>query len=151
MVRNSVVIARKFLGDRPIGLVENMAAFICTACETEHVLFRGGDETDWISELGVFRLGAIPFDPELGELVDSGQSYMPPAVSGTASATTSGAASATASPAASATASPAASAAATRSASPLPVAVLAIRNIANKMLEMISKSPIPDPASEVLS
>lgn len=151
VVRKSVLIARKFLGDRPIGLVENMAAFICTACETEHVLFRGGDETDWISELGVFRLGAIPFDPELGELVDSGQSYMPPAVSGTASATTSGAASATASPAASATASPAASAAATRSASPLPVAVLAIRNIANKMLEMISKSPIPDPASEVLS
>jgi len=126
IVRKSVLIARKYLGERPIGLIENMATFICTSCETEHVLFRGGDETDWVSELGVFQLGAIPFDPELSEMVDSGQSYIPAAMSRTMGSVNGDEAS-------------------------LPVAVSAIRDVGKKLNEMISNSLVPDSTTEVMS
>jgi ATP-binding protein involved in chromosome partitioning len=122
IVRKSVLIARKYLGDRPIGLVENMATFICSSCETEHVLFPGGGNSDWISELGVHPLGSIPFDPDLSEVVDSGQSYIPFEANSTSVA-----------------------------AKPVPIAIPAIRHIAKELIQMISKSPIPDSTVGVMS
>ncbi len=119
VVRKSVLIAQKYLGDRPIGLIENMATFICTSCDTEHVLFRGGDTTDWISELGIIRLGTIPFDPELSEMIDSGRTYFP-AMNG-----------------------------ANTDAHSAPVAVPAIRQIGHDLIDMISNTLIPDSTTEV--
>ncbi len=75
VVRKSLQIARGYLGDRPIGLVENMATFVCDSCQKEHRLFPGGEETAWDAEFGVTWLGSIPFDPELSQRVDSGMMY----------------------------------------------------------------------------
>jgi ATP-binding protein involved in chromosome partitioning len=75
VVRKSLQIARKHLGDRPIGLVENMATFICDACDKEHALFPGQTERGWESEFNAVPLGSIPFDPELSLRIDSGQVY----------------------------------------------------------------------------
>jgi ATP-binding protein involved in chromosome partitioning len=75
VVRKSLQIARKYLGQRPIGLVENMATFVCDSCEKEHQLFPGGDQTDWESEFGAMILGSIPFDPDLSRNVDRGRPY----------------------------------------------------------------------------
>ncbi|MBO6573900.1 MAG: P-loop NTPase [Rhodothermales bacterium] len=69
VVRKSVTLAQEALGNRPLGLVENMATFVCTDCGKEHVLYA----SDPLDMPGVLSLGQIPFDPDFGSLLDAGR------------------------------------------------------------------------------
>ena len=76
VVRKSILLARRHVDDRPIGLVENMTEFVCDACDTVHHLFQDPGSNELLSEDGVQLLGRIPFDPRLGEETDSGNPYL---------------------------------------------------------------------------
>lgn len=69
IVRKSIRLAAEALGDRPLGLVENMTSFRCTECGHVHDLYPS-DELDLD---GITRLGEVPFDPEFGSLLDAGR------------------------------------------------------------------------------
>ncbi|MFT4603945.1 MAG: ATP-binding protein involved in chromosome partitioning [Rhodothermales bacterium] len=71
VVRKSVKLARDALGDRPIGLVENMASFECTECGHVHDLYA----SDGLDMPGVSSLGEVPFDPDFGALLDAGRAH----------------------------------------------------------------------------
>ncbi len=61
------------LGLPVIGLVENMAGYVCTACGVEGHLFPGGEDAELA---GVPVLGRVPFDPRLGRAADEGVPFL---------------------------------------------------------------------------
>lgn len=69
IVRKSIRLAAEALGDRPLGLVENMTSFRCSECGHVHDLYPS-DELDLD---GITRLGEVPFDPDFGSLLDAGR------------------------------------------------------------------------------
>ena len=71
VVRKSIALAREALGDRPLGLVDNMASFQCPDCGSSHALYSASDE----EMPGVTALGEIPFDPAFGALLDAGRPH----------------------------------------------------------------------------
>jgi len=76
VVRKSILLARRYLENRPIGLVENMTEFVCNECDTVHHLFQDPGSNELLNEDGVHLLGRIPFDPDLGLETDTGRSYL---------------------------------------------------------------------------
>ena len=59
-------------GARVLGVLENMAGFVCPHCAACAAVFgRGGGEA-LARETGVAFLGAVPLDPALGRLVEEG-------------------------------------------------------------------------------
>lgn len=71
VVRKSVKLAKEALGDRPIGLVENMASFECSECGHVHALYT----SDGLDMPGIVQLGEVPFDPDFGALLDAGRAH----------------------------------------------------------------------------
>jgi ATP-binding protein involved in chromosome partitioning len=70
--RKGLAMFRKV--DVPVlGIIENMASFVCPRCGTETAIFRAGGGERTARELGVPFLGSIPLDPAIAEGGDRGQ------------------------------------------------------------------------------
>jgi ATP-binding protein involved in chromosome partitioning len=69
--RKGLAMFRKV--DVPVlGIVENMASFVCPHCGRETAIFRSGGGERTARELGVPFLGSIPLDPAIAEGGDAG-------------------------------------------------------------------------------
>ncbi|GJL78379.1 MAG: iron-sulfur cluster carrier protein [Nitrospinaceae bacterium] len=55
-----------------IGLIENMATYVCPHCDQEGKLFEGQDVENLTSQKGVNFIGKIPFDTRVSRKTDSG-------------------------------------------------------------------------------
>jgi ATP-binding protein involved in chromosome partitioning len=55
-----------------LGVVENMASFVCPGCGEESRIFSGTTGQELASSLGVPFLGSVPLDPAVGEASDKG-------------------------------------------------------------------------------
>lgn len=71
VVHKSITAARK-LGSPLLGLIENMAGYLCPGCETLRPLFPTGKAESLAARYGICYLGSIPFDPRLCECGDRG-------------------------------------------------------------------------------
>jgi ATP-binding protein involved in chromosome partitioning len=71
VVKKSVSVARE-AGTPVLGLVENMAGYVCGACGAMGPLFNGGSGEGVAAELGIPFLGRIPFDPLMAMASDRG-------------------------------------------------------------------------------
>jgi ATP-binding protein involved in chromosome partitioning len=58
-----------------IGLVENMATYVCPHCDKEGKLFEGQDVKELSSNKEIPFLGQIPFDTRVGRPTDSGKLF----------------------------------------------------------------------------
>lgn len=76
-VRREIDFCRK-VGVPIIGLVENMAGFVCPNCKTKSEIFKPttGGAKRLAKECDVELLGSVPLDPRIGKSADSGQSFM---------------------------------------------------------------------------
>ncbi|KAJ1680200.1 cytosolic Fe-S cluster assembly factor nbp35 [Spiromyces aspiralis] len=61
-----------------LGVVENMAGFVCPHCHSESKIFypTTGGAKAMCEELGIPLLGSIPLDPQIGKACDFGQSFI---------------------------------------------------------------------------
>ncbi len=55
-----------------IGLIENMATYVCPHCDKEGKLFEGQDAEELSSRKGINYIGKIPFDTRVSRKTDSG-------------------------------------------------------------------------------
>ena len=55
-----------------LGVIENMAGFVCTKCGTEHAVFGQGRIQARVAEAGLDYLGSIPIDAEVSPRADAG-------------------------------------------------------------------------------
>ena len=74
IVKKSVTMARDILKVPIIGVVENMAFYICQHCGEEEPLFSAGETPDAAFQQVV--LGSVPFDPRLARSSDDGTLYL---------------------------------------------------------------------------
>jgi Mrp family chromosome partitioning ATPase len=76
-VRREIDFCRK-VGVRIIGLVENMAGFVCPNCKKESRIFKPttGGARRLAKETAVEFLGSIPLDPRIGKSADYGVSFL---------------------------------------------------------------------------
>lgn len=70
--RKGLAMFRK-VGVPVLGIVENMASFVCPGCGRETAIFRSGGGARTAEELGVPFLGSIPLDPAIAEGGDAGK------------------------------------------------------------------------------
>lgn len=75
-VRKELSFCKK-LGIKVLGLVENMAGFVCPCCSTKSDIFPAvtGGAAALALEFGVPFLGSIPLDPNLLRACEKGMSY----------------------------------------------------------------------------
>ena len=76
VVKKSIVVAKETLKAPPLGLVENMAAYLCPRCGAEGELFHPGDSERTAASLGIPFLGRIPFDPRISISSDQGVPFV---------------------------------------------------------------------------
>jgi len=76
-VAREIDFCRK-VGVRILGLVENMAGFVCPNCKAESQIFRPttGGAVRLAKETGVELLGSVPLDPRIGKSADYGVSFL---------------------------------------------------------------------------
>ena len=74
-VRRSVSFVGE-VGNRVLGIVENMSGFACPDCGAVHNIFNSGGGEDLAKEAGVRFLGRIPLDPEVTRSGDEGYPFM---------------------------------------------------------------------------
>ncbi|MEF2229591.1 MAG: Mrp/NBP35 family ATP-binding protein [Pseudodesulfovibrio sp.] len=74
-VRRSVSFVGE-VGNRVLGIVENMSGFACPNCGAVHNIFNTGGGEDLAAEAGVRFLGRIPLDPEVTRSGDEGYPFM---------------------------------------------------------------------------
>ena len=74
IVKKSVTMARDILKVPIIGVVENMAFYVCQHCGEEGPLFSTDETPDKAFQQTV--LGSIPFDPRLARANDNGTPYI---------------------------------------------------------------------------
>ena len=74
IVKKSVTMARDILKVPIIGVVENMASYICRHCGEEEPLFSVDESLDTAFQESL--LGSIPFDPRLARSGDDGTLYL---------------------------------------------------------------------------
>ncbi|KAI9874747.1 MAG: cytosolic Fe-S cluster assembly factor nbp35 [Pleopsidium flavum] len=75
-VRKEIDFCRK-AGIRVLGIVENMAGFVCPSCTHESQIFKAttGGARKLAKETGIPFLGAVPLDPRIGMACDYGESF----------------------------------------------------------------------------
>ncbi len=76
VVAKSITMAKKILKTPVIGLVENMAAYVCAHCGQEEALFPRGHVETLAEAHDVPFLGRIPFDPRLALAADEGALFV---------------------------------------------------------------------------
>jgi len=64
------------VGNRVLGLVENMSGFACPDCGAVHDIFNSGGGEELAKEAGVQFLGRIPMDPAVTRSGDEGFPFM---------------------------------------------------------------------------
>lgn len=64
------------IGNRVLGIIENMSGFVCSNCGTVHNIFNSGGGEALAKEAGVRFLGRIPLDPEVARSGDEGFPFM---------------------------------------------------------------------------
>ncbi len=76
-VRKEIDFCRK-AGIKVLGLVENMAGFVCPRCLNESQIFKAttGGGQQLCKDMNIPFLGAIPLDPRIGMACDYGESFM---------------------------------------------------------------------------
>ena len=74
IVKKSITMARDILQVPIIGVVENMAYYVCKHCGEPEPLFSSQNTPD--NTFDEIRLGRIPFDPKLSLSNDSGTPYL---------------------------------------------------------------------------
>lgn len=76
-VRREIDFCRK-VGIRVLGVVENMAGFVCPGCKTESQIFKPstGGAKKLAQDMGVEMLGSVPLDPRIGKSADYGVSFL---------------------------------------------------------------------------
>jgi ATP-binding protein involved in chromosome partitioning len=74
VVRKSLTLARE-RGIRVLGLVENMAGYLCPACGALGPLFEGPGGEATAARHGIPFLGRVPFDPRLATAADRGRPF----------------------------------------------------------------------------
>jgi len=76
-VRREIDFCRK-VGIRIIGLVENMAGFVCPGCKNTSQIFKPstGGAKRLAEEMNIELLGSVPLDPRIGKSADYGVSFM---------------------------------------------------------------------------
>jgi ATP-binding protein involved in chromosome partitioning len=75
VVRKSITLARES-GTRLLGLVENMAGYVCQQCGGVGRLFEGPGGERTAAQAGIPFLGRIPFDPRLAAASDHGRPFV---------------------------------------------------------------------------
>jgi ATP-binding protein involved in chromosome partitioning len=75
VVKKSIVLARE-AGTPLLGLVENMAGYVCLACGALGALFEGPGGERTAAQLGIPFFGRVPFDPRLAAAADRGQPFV---------------------------------------------------------------------------
>ncbi|MFQ5449013.1 MAG: P-loop NTPase [Nitrospinaceae bacterium] len=63
------------MGVNIIGLIENMASYVCPHCEQEGKLFEGQDILEFAKRKGIPFIGKIPFDTRMPRQTDSGSLF----------------------------------------------------------------------------
>lgn len=71
VVQKAINAARQ-RGDPLLGIVENMAGYVCTACGAVSPLFPDGQTEKMAEAMGLPLLARIPFDPRLAAETDAG-------------------------------------------------------------------------------
>ncbi|MFX1603119.1 MAG: Mrp/NBP35 family ATP-binding protein [Promethearchaeota archaeon] len=66
----------KKMGTPILGIIENMAEFICPSCGESHKLCGEGAAEDAAQEYGVDHLGRLPLDPQIIKLSDGGTPFV---------------------------------------------------------------------------
>ncbi|EIN03812.1 P-loop containing nucleoside triphosphate hydrolase protein [Punctularia strigosozonata HHB-11173 SS5] len=76
-VRREIDFCRK-VGVRVLGIVENMAGFVCPSCKGESQIFKPstGGAKKLAEETGLELLGSVPLDPRIGKSADYGVSFL---------------------------------------------------------------------------
>lgn len=74
IVKKSVTMARDILKVPIIGVVENMAFYVCQHCGEEEPLFSANETLDPAFQQAL--LGSVPFDPRLARSGDDGTLYL---------------------------------------------------------------------------
>ncbi len=75
VVRRAMTLARE-RGARLLGLVENMAGYVCPTCGTVGPLFEGPGGEATAAQHGLPFLGRVPFDPRLAAAADRGRPFV---------------------------------------------------------------------------
>ena len=76
VVKKSIAVAKETLKAPPLGLVENMAAYLCPRCGADGEFFHPGDSEGTAASLGIPFLGRIPFDPRISISSDQGVPFL---------------------------------------------------------------------------
>jgi Mrp family chromosome partitioning ATPase len=76
-VRREIDFCRK-VGVRVLGVVENMAGFVCPSCKGTSQIFKPttGGAKRLAEEMGLELLGSVPLDPRIGKSADFGVSFL---------------------------------------------------------------------------
>lgn len=76
VVSKSLTMAKDVVKMPVVGLVENMAAYVCSHCGEEEALFPMGHVEELATAHDVPYLGRIPFDPRIAAAADAGTLFM---------------------------------------------------------------------------
>ena len=76
VVKKSLTMAQKRLNAPVIGIVENMAAYVCADCGKTEDLFPSGHTEEMARQFDVSLLGKIPFDPRISIAADEGSAFV---------------------------------------------------------------------------
>ncbi|MBI3988146.1 MAG: Mrp/NBP35 family ATP-binding protein [candidate division NC10 bacterium] len=74
VVKRSIAVAKELKAPL-IGLVENMAGYVCPTCGSVGALFEGKGAEGMAAELDIPYLGRIPFDPRIATSSDEGRPF----------------------------------------------------------------------------
>lgn len=73
VVKKAISTARDAFGGSPMGLVSNMAYYVCPSCGAREPLFSHSSGEEVADDLGIPLLAEVPFDPRLTAAGDAGR------------------------------------------------------------------------------
>ena len=76
VVKKSLTMAKECLNTPVIGIVENMAGYICADCGKTEDLFPSGHTEEMARQFDLSLLGKIPFDPRIAICADEGVTFV---------------------------------------------------------------------------